>query len=92
MQTSFEIHKNVWIVHAPNPILSMHRVVFVAILIFFGCWFDHVTMYLCFGFQDLLNEARLRLSRVAKDPSRYQTLLDGLLLQVRMAQLLATIS
>ncbi|XP_032893334.1 V-type proton ATPase subunit E 1 [Amblyraja radiata] len=30
---------------------------------------------------DLLNEARLRLSRVAKDPSRYQTLLDGLLLQ-----------
>ncbi|XP_078272861.1 V-type proton ATPase subunit E 1-like [Rhinoraja longicauda] len=30
---------------------------------------------------DLLNEARLRLSRVAKEPSRYQTLLDGLLLQ-----------
>ncbi|XP_051886768.1 V-type proton ATPase subunit E 1-like [Pristis pectinata] len=30
---------------------------------------------------DLLNEARQRLSRVAKDPSRYQTLLDGLVLQ-----------
>ncbi|XP_069759829.1 V-type proton ATPase subunit E 1 isoform X2 [Narcine bancroftii] len=30
---------------------------------------------------DLLNEARQTLSRVAKDPSRYQTLLDGLVLQ-----------
>uniref|UniRef100_UPI00398E7522 V-type proton ATPase subunit E 1-like n=1 Tax=Pristiophorus japonicus TaxID=55135 RepID=UPI00398E7522 len=30
---------------------------------------------------DLLNEARQRLGRVAKDPARYQILLDGLILQ-----------
>ncbi|XP_060695825.1 V-type proton ATPase subunit E 1-like [Hemiscyllium ocellatum] len=30
---------------------------------------------------DLLNEARQRLGRGAKDPTRYQTLLDGLILQ-----------
>ncbi|XP_038637223.1 V-type proton ATPase subunit E 1-like [Scyliorhinus canicula] len=30
---------------------------------------------------DLLNEARQRLGRVMKDPPRYQTLLDGLILQ-----------
>ncbi|XP_067855727.1 V-type proton ATPase subunit E 1 [Heptranchias perlo] len=30
---------------------------------------------------DLLNEARQRLGKVAKDPARYQILLDGLILQ-----------
>uniref|UniRef100_A0A667YS17 ATPase H+ transporting V1 subunit E1b n=1 Tax=Myripristis murdjan TaxID=586833 RepID=A0A667YS17_9TELE len=31
---------------------------------------------------EMLNEARQRLANVAKDPARYQTLLDGLVLQV----------
>ncbi|XP_048463849.1 V-type proton ATPase subunit E 1-like [Rhincodon typus] len=38
-----------------------------------------LVILLCF--QDLLNEARQRLGRVTKDPTRYQTLLDGLILQ-----------
>lgn len=32
--------------------------------------------------QDLLNEARQRLAEIAKDPARYSTLLEGLVLQV----------
>lgn len=32
--------------------------------------------------QDLLNGARQRLAEIAKDPARYSTLLEGLLLQV----------
>ncbi|MBN3319021.1 VATE1 ATPase, partial [Atractosteus spatula] len=30
---------------------------------------------------DLLNEARQRLAKIAKDPARYQTLMEGLVLQ-----------
>lgn len=33
-------------------------------------------------FKDLLNEARQRLSEIAKDPNRYSKLLEGLVLQV----------
>lgn len=36
---------------------------------------------LCFC-QDLLNEARQRLAAIAKDPAKYSTLLEGLVLQV----------
>lgn len=32
--------------------------------------------------QDLLSEARQRLGEIAKDPARYSTLLEGLVLQV----------
>lgn len=32
--------------------------------------------------QDLVNEARQRLADIAKDPARYSTLLEGLVLQV----------
>ena len=39
----------------------------------------------------MLNEARQRLTSVAKDPARYPALMDGLLLQVRLyTQLLHT--
>lgn len=34
-------------------------------------------------FQDLLNEARKRLAEIAKDPVKYASLLEGLVLQVR---------
>lgn len=36
----------------------------------------------CVSIQDLLNDARQRLAIIAKDPSQYQTLLEGLVLQV----------
>lgn len=32
--------------------------------------------------QDLLNEARQRLAEIAKDPAKYSSLLEGLVLQV----------
>lgn len=32
--------------------------------------------------QEMLNEARQRLANIAKDPARYSTLMDGLILQV----------
>lgn len=34
-------------------------------------------------FQDLLNDARKRLAEIAKDPVKYSSLLEGLVLQVR---------
>lgn len=33
--------------------------------------------------QDLLNDARKRLAEIAKDPARYSSLLEGLVLQVK---------
>lgn len=37
----------------------------------------------CFLYpQEMLNEARQRLANIAKDPARYSTLMDGLILQV----------
>lgn len=49
-------------------------------------WISESTGLLCFLFvvlpQDLLSEARQRLGEIAKDPARYSTLLEGLVLQV----------
>lgn len=36
----------------------------------------------CDSLQDLLNDARLQLANIAKDPKQYPTLLEGLVLQV----------
>lgn len=41
-----------------------------------------ISSYLCDSLQDLLNEAQQRLANIAKDPSQYPTLLEGLVLQV----------
>ena len=45
-------------------------------------WNVDITLFFPHSLQDLLNEAKQRLSKVVKDTTRYQVLLDGLVLQV----------